>query len=124
MKQQHFSQSDILEAEHDANVKGRRIMLGLKTGVIIDGSQKGSPILSKGISVSLEGTMFTVCPFRPLFRGEFHILLDSVQWMGVPETGETWESYAQCERKNREHANRPSDGPVLADELIAKWNGV
>jgi hypothetical protein len=124
MKQQRFSQSDILEAEHDANVRGRRIMLGLKTGVIIDGSQKGSPILSKGISVSLEGTLFTVSPFRPLFRGDFHILLDSVQWMSVPETGETWQSYTRSEMEIQKSANRHSDGPVLADELIAKWNGV
>ena len=97
MKQPYFKQSDILEAEHDANTKDRRIMLGLNTGVIVDGYQTSSPLPAKATSVSIEGTLFSVSPFSPLFRGEFHILLSSVQWMGVPETYETWGSYADYE---------------------------
>lgn len=44
MSAHKFTQSDITELEHDANVKDRRLMLGFCTGVIVDGLKTNSPL--------------------------------------------------------------------------------
>ena len=91
----HITLGEIDLLERKALSMDRRVMLGLNTGVILDGKLSEN---SRKERLEFSGTIFSTTPFRPMFTGDFHVPITSVMWAAVPDSHTDWQNYALADK--------------------------